>query len=198
MTPSIHKARAAEHARLEALALRAIDGDRAALEHAFTMILHIVRGYCAKRIDNHPALRDDVTQEICLAVLRALPRYERTASGPFAGLIFGIAAHKVADAYRAMARDRQRQELVPDIRDVLWDGPDPEQVVLAAESEVHIDLDQLLVALTEQQREIVTLLLEESLSSKRVADRLGVKPGAVRIARHRAIAKMRAAIGVAA
>lgn len=188
--------RAEADARLEELALKAAAGDQAALEQAFAMTLGIARRYCATRID--PSLQDDVIQEICLAALRALPRYQRATGSSFIGLVCGIAAHKVADSYRAMARQREQHELVPDIRDVLWDGPDPEQVVLAAESAVHVDFDELLAVLTDQQREVVVLLIEEDLSPKRVAERLGVKSGAVRIARHRAIAKMRAAVGVAA
>lgn len=183
-------------ARLEELALRAAVGDQVALEQAFALTLGIARRYCASRID--PPLQDDVVQEICLAALRALPRYQLAAGSSFVGLVCGIAAHKVADAYREMARQREKQELVADIRDVLWDGPGPEEDLIRAESKVDVDFDQLLAVLTDGQREVVALLLEENLSPKRVADRLGVKPGAVRIARHRAIAKMRTVIGSAA
>lgn len=77
--------RAEADARLEELALKAAAGDQVALEQAFALTLGIARRYCASRID--PPLQDDVVQEICLAALRALPRYRsaiakmRTAIG---------------------------------------------------------------------------------------------------------------------
>jgi RNA polymerase sigma-70 factor, ECF subfamily len=43
-----------------------------------------------------------VAQEVCLAVLSALPRY-RNMGRPFVSFVFGIASHKVADAARNAA-----------------------------------------------------------------------------------------------
>ena len=56
--------------------------------------------YCRARlgrITGHYYVADDVAQEVCLAVLSALPRY-RDMGRPFASFVFGIASHKVADA----------------------------------------------------------------------------------------------------
>ena len=58
--------------------------------------------YCRARlgrITGHYYVADDVAQEVCLAVLAALPRY-RDMGRPFASFVFGIASHKVADAVR--------------------------------------------------------------------------------------------------
>src|SRR5687768_13616008 len=43
---------------------------------------------------------DDVSQEVCIALLKALPRY-RNQGVPFSAFVYGIAAHKVTDALRA-------------------------------------------------------------------------------------------------
>src|SRR5205814_6836687 len=64
--------------------------------------------YCRARlgrIGGAYTTADDVAQEVCLAVLRALPRF-RDQGRPFAAFVYGIAAHKVADAQRAAIRDR--------------------------------------------------------------------------------------------
>ena len=46
---------------------------------------------------------DDLTQEVCLALLTALPSYPDMGR-PFGAFVFAIAAHKVADAARGAAR----------------------------------------------------------------------------------------------
>jgi len=43
---------------------------------------------------------DDLAQEVCLALVSALPSY-RDMGRPFGAFVFAIAAHKVADAARA-------------------------------------------------------------------------------------------------
>ena len=62
----------------------------------------IVR-YCRARLGRvagHYHIADDVAQEVCIAVFSALPRY-RDMGRPFVSFVFGIAAHKVADALRS-------------------------------------------------------------------------------------------------
>ena len=66
----------------------------------------IAHRYCLGRLGSCPGgpyLVDDVAQDICLAVLAALPRY-RDRGRPFEAFVHGIASRKVADARRALAR----------------------------------------------------------------------------------------------
>ena len=48
---------------------------------------------------------NDVAQEVSLAVAAALPSYTITGRS-FRAFVYGIAAHKVTDAFRAIGRDR--------------------------------------------------------------------------------------------
>ena len=74
---------------------------------------------------------DDVAQEVCLAAITALPRY-KDQGRPFLAFVYGIAAHKVADAHRAAARNRaDPTDAVPE-RFSLEVGP--EQMAMDAES----------------------------------------------------------------
>ena len=50
---------------------------------------------------------DDVAQEVCLALLSALPSY-RDMGWPFGAFVFAIAAHKVADAARGATEAGRR------------------------------------------------------------------------------------------
>ena len=63
--------------------------------------------YCRAHVGSQEtsASAEDVAQEVCLAVLTALPSYCDQGRS-FIAFVYGIAAHKVADAHRASARTR--------------------------------------------------------------------------------------------
>jgi len=99
------------------LVTAAMAGDRQAVGRVLTIIRPLVVRYCRARLgapDRSSASADDVAQEVCLAVLTALPGY-RVQGKPFLAFVYGIAAHKVIDAHRASARNRS--EPVADIPD---------------------------------------------------------------------------------
>ena len=128
---------------------------------------------------------DDVAQEVCIAVLSALPRY-RDEGVPFEAFVYSIAARKLADIHRAAGRRAVPVADVPDAID-LTDGPE----ALAVRS---YDADlarELLQTLPEQQREILLLRVAVGLSAEETGRALGLTPGAVRVAQHRALRRLR-------
>ena len=99
------------------LVTAAMAGDRNAVGRVLTIIRPLVVRYCRARLgapDRSSASADDVAQEVCLAVLTALPGY-RVQGKPFLAFVYGIAAHKVIDAHRASSRNRS--EPVADVPD---------------------------------------------------------------------------------
>src|SRR3954465_15083938 len=93
---------------LDASVGAAVEGDPRAIDRVLASIRPLVVRYCRARVGRQErtfASADDVAQEVCLAVLTALPSY-RDQGRPFLALVYGIAAHKVADAHRAAARNR--------------------------------------------------------------------------------------------
>ena len=86
----------------------------------------LVVRYCRSRLggyDRVNATPDDVAQEVCLAVLRALPTYQDQGR-PFLAFVYGIAQHKVVDAHRSAGRDRSDPvDELPEEQDVR-DGPE--------------------------------------------------------------------------
>src|SRR5215472_1854316 len=93
---------------LDSVVAEAVAGDRDALRDVLETIRPIVVRYCRARvgtIERSGLTADDVAQEVCLAAITALPRY-RDHGRPFLAFLYGIAAHKVADAHRAAARNR--------------------------------------------------------------------------------------------
>lgn len=174
---------------LDASVSAAVEGDPRAVERVLASVRPLVVRYCRARIGRQErsfASADDVAQEVCLAVLMALPGY-RDQGRPFLAFVYGIAAHKVADAHRASARNRS--EPVADIPDEPETGAGPEQ--RAMQGELTRRMKQLLEVLPDKQREIVVLRVVVGLSAEETAEAVGSTPGAVRVAQHRALARLR-------
>ena len=121
-----------------------------------------------------------------MAVLTALPGF-RHEGKPFLAFVYGICAHKVADAHRSAARSRSLS--VADVPDAPSTDRGPEQYVVAHSTAVIID--ELLSTLPETQQEIIRLRVVVGLSAEETAEALGMTAGAVRVSQHRALAKLR-------
>jgi len=178
--------------RLDAAVAEAVAGSRDALREVVEIIRPIVVRYVRARIgsaERSGLSADDVAQEVCLAAIQALPRYQDQGR-PFLAFVYGIASHKVADAHRAAARNRSEPtEVVPE-RYSLDAGP--EQMALQSDSAAR--MNRLLAVLPEKQREILTLRIVVGLSAEETAEAVGSTPGAVRVAQHRALARLKSEI----
>ena len=170
----------------------AIGGDRGAINHLLRSIQPLVVRYCRARVGRYErsyASADDVAQEVCMAVLTALPSY-RDQGRPFLAFVYGIAAHKVADAHRSAARNRS--EPVSEFPDApeLRDGPEQQ----AVQGELSNQMARLMSTLPPKQREILLLRVVVGLSAEETADAVDSTPGAVRVAQHRALNRLRKAL----
>jgi RNA polymerase sigma-70 factor (ECF subfamily) len=167
----------------------AVEGDPRAVERLLGSIRPLVVRYCRARVGRQErsfASADDVAQEVCLAVLTALPSY-RDQGRPFLAFVYGIAQHKVADAHRAAARNRA--EPVAEIPEEAGVEVGPE--ARALQGELNERMSALLRVLPDKQREIVVLRVVVGLSAEETAEAVGSTPGAVRVAQHRALARLR-------
>jgi RNA polymerase sigma-70 factor (ECF subfamily) len=181
---------------LAPLVARAREGDRAALEDLLARLRPGVLRYCRARLgrrDGSYGSADDVAQEVCVAVFTALPRYADQGR-PFLAFVYGIAAHKVADAQRAVFRNRaDASDELPERPD---ESPGPEQVaVMAADAAASM---ALLDRLPAAQREVLLLRVIAGLSADDAGAVLAMTAGAVRVAQHRALTRLRALAAEAA
>lgn len=173
---------------LRDLTILAVQGDPAAVESLIGRVRPMIVRYCRARlgrVSGQYHIADDVAQEVCIAVLGALPRY-RDMGRPFASFVFGIASHKIADALRSAIRAAVPTEDLPDGPD---EGPGPEETVVR-----YIEAERargLLDRLPHHQRELVLLRVVAGLSAEETGNVLGMSAGAVRVAQHRAIARLR-------
>lgn len=177
-------------ADLSTLARTAQGGVTADIEALLARVRTIAHRYSRARLGGYPGgahLCDDVAQDICLAVLRALPTY-RDRNRPFEAFVHAVAARKVADAQRAIARHPVPTDAVPEKADL---GPTPEDFAVHA-SELAI-ATELLDTLPEKLRRVLVLRVGAGMSAEETGAALGMTAGAVRVAQHRAVAKLREA-----
>jgi RNA polymerase sigma-70 factor (ECF subfamily) len=177
---------------IDTLVGAAVAGNVAARDRLLAELYPPVLRFCRGRMwygDSARGSADDVAQEVCLAVVAALRSYTITGRS-FQAFVYAIAAHKVADAFRAIGRDRT--DSVADLPDgpVLQDGP--EQHLLAGE--LGGKLGGLLHLLTPRQRNVLILRIAYGYSAEETAKAVGSTPGAVRVTQHRALARLRAAV----
>ncbi|MBM9504726.1 RNA polymerase sigma factor ShbA [Streptomyces sp. KK5PA1] len=177
-----------------ALVRRAADGDQRATHELLAHVHPLAERYCRTKLSRLPGearhFVDDLAQEVCLAVLCALPRY-RDLGRPFEAFVVSIAAHKVADLQRAAMRG-PGSTAVPS--DQMPEKPDDS---LGPEERALLNSDaawarKLLERLPNHLRELVLLRVAVGLSAEETGQVLGMSPGAVRVAQHRALSRLRA------
>src|SRR4051794_40610709 len=169
---------------------RAVRGDLDATSALLELIQPDVVRYCRAhlgRTGGRYTTADDVAQEVCLAVLRALPDF-RDQGRPFSAFVYGIATHKIVDAQRAAGR-HLALATVDDVPDRADTRPGPEQQAVATDQARR--LAGLLRHLSELHREIIILRVAVGLSAEEVGATLGMSAGAVRVAQSRALANLR-------
>jgi RNA polymerase sigma-70 factor (ECF subfamily) len=171
------------------LVAAALTGDRDAVARLLEVLRPLVARYCRGKLgpmDRSFLSADDVAQEVCLAVLGALPTY-RVQGRPFLAFVYGIASHKVIDAHRAVSRGKS--DPVADVPEAVSTEAGPEQ--RAMHGELSAQLRELLAELPEKQREILLLRIVVGLSAEETAEIVGASAGAVRVAQHRALSRLR-------
>jgi RNA polymerase sigma-70 factor (ECF subfamily) len=189
--PPVPAGASPEVAELVAAAVR---GDGPAIEALLGYVLPLALRYCRGRLLRLPGGArhhvDDVAQEVCVAVLCALPRYRDTGR-PFEAFVYGIAAHKIADLQRAAMRGPGSTVIPPDdLPETPDDSLGPEERALLSSDAAWIK--ELLSNLPARQRELVLLRVADGLSAEETGEVLGMSPGAVRVAQHRALSRLRA------
>ena len=127
---------------------------------------------------------EDVTSEVFIKALRAIPRYHDTGR-PFAAWLYQIAVNAIADRYRA----QKPSQPLEDFHDLAVGGPALE------EEAVHQDEMRRVWSLVErlpaQQRTALVLKFQEDMKIEDIAHAMGKSPGAVKLLIHRGVTKLR-------
>jgi len=136
--------------------------------------------YCHYRTNNAPDA-EDLTAQIFLAALEALPRYRQ--DGHFAGWLFSIARKKVADFHRRVPPLSLEEAALPPIQtDLAMD---------VETSQRRERLRGLIRALAEEERELIHLRYVAELSFAEIARALRKNEEAVKKTLYRLIARLK-------
>lgn len=159
--------------------------DPVAFAPLYRRYLDPVYRYCYRRLGSREAA-EDATSLVFERVLKALPTFR---GGSFRAWLFTIAHNVVANAYRARHVDRTLAEAA----EVVDATPTPEDLALAGEA--HRTVHALLRQLPDDQRRLLELRLA-GLTDAEIAPVVGRSHGAVRVAQHRAVTRLRTLLGV--
>jgi RNA polymerase sigma-70 factor (ECF subfamily) len=122
--------------------------------------------------------------ETMVRAVAKIDRFTWTAGG-FEAWLFGILRHVVLDAQRAAGRRAH----VPIVLDHASDEPGPLDHVLGDEEAAAVRA--AFARLEPDEQELLELRVVSRLSAEEVASVIGKRPGAVRTAQSRALAKLR-------
>lgn len=140
-------------------------------------VWRVVASYSAPGAD-----RDDLTQDVLLAIWQALPRFR--GPGPVRAFVLRI-AHNRSLSWVWQAKRRRPASEAPELTD---SRPDPEGQLSATEESERFMAHVRTLKLG--QREVLTLALE-GLSTAEIADIAGISVGAVAVRLSRARAQLR-------
>jgi RNA polymerase sigma-70 factor (ECF subfamily) len=157
------------------IALRARDGDQAALHELVVMTIADLRRFCAALVD--PASADDLTQQTYLKAIGALSRYRGEA--PAAGWLLSIARHTCIDEIRRRQRLREVESV-----GLFVDPP------VVRDHDERLTLEAAIGAVEPERREAFVLTQVLGLSYDEAATVIGCPIGTVRSRVYRARADL--------
>ena len=148
--------------------------DPTAFAHLYELYFARVYRYLRMRVE-HESDAEDLTQQVFLQALNALPRYQ-TREAPFAAWLFTIARRALAD-HSQRAR-RRPAPIALDVAPEVADEQDIERDLLRRES--YEELTRLLATLDPAERDLLALRFAGGLNASEIAVIFGKRPDAVR------------------
>ena len=127
---------------------------------------------------------EDVTSEVFIKALKAMPRYQDTGR-PFAAWLYQIAVNAIADRYRSL----RPTHALEDFHDLSVGGPAIEDQ--AAQRDEIRRIWRLVEGLPLQQRTALVLKFQEDMKIEDIAVAMGKSPGAVKLLIHRGVSRLR-------
>jgi len=143
-------------------------------------LLKRVYAYVASRVGAGPDA-DDITSATFERAVRYRARFDARKGDPAAWMV-GIARRVIADHVSnadGSAASEPTQDATPDH---------------AETAHMRIDLERALATLPDRDRDLIAMRYRADLSSRQIGKLLGISTGAVDVALHRAIGRLRRAL----
>ena len=168
-----------DHPSLDALAQQAQTGDKHAYQRLLSLLTERLENLVHRRIFK-PDHREDVMQEILIAVHRSL--YSYCSDQSFLSWFYAIASHKITDYIRQHSKnthvlqwDDQQDDLIfKDSRDI----------------DTSVTLDSALEILSPTEKMVIRWLKLDGYRVKDVAQFLDKKESAIKVMSHRILKKL--------
>ena len=162
---------------LEALMKRSLGGD----QRAYAVLLHetarLLRPFLSKRL-NSASVVDDLLQEILLSIHKARHTYD--GNRPYKPWAYAIARFRLQDHLRAHYADHLLHAV--ELSEVENDLLEP-----VTESDMNYEsISGEVQKLPPKQAAILQMMHQEGYTAKEVAQKIGMKESAVKVAAHRA------------
>lgn len=133
---------------------------------------------------SHRETAEDLTSQVFIKALKALPNFQLNNKASFAAWIFSIARNTVTDHYRVKKEFRN----IDDIWDLAGDEDVERDFEFKEKSQI---IEKYLKSLKVEQREIIILRVFQEMSYKEIAEIIGKNEAACKVAFSRAIKKMK-------
>ena len=136
-----------------------------------------------------PHVAEDITEQVFLRALHALPRFREQAEGEgssFKVWLYTIARHVIANERRT--RRRRPAEVIDAALEIR--APDDPAATVVARLEAERAW-QAVMALPDERRQALSLRIVHELSAREIGQVMGKSEGAVRVLIHRALESVR-------
>jgi RNA polymerase sigma-70 factor (ECF subfamily) len=171
----------------EELILRAQQGDTEAFASLYESHVGQVYGYLYRRLDQ-PADAEDVTAEVFVQAIQALPSFQVTGA-PFGAWLIRI-------AHNLMVNHIKKQGRRPEVALFYEDSPSSEDPAeLALQQATFEEVSSVMGSLTDLQRQVIGFRFLHQLTVAETADRMHRSEGAVKFLQHSAIRALRRRLG---
>lgn len=166
---------------------RAKNNDKDAIAKLYESNFTAIFNYFRYRVGSI-AVAEDLTSQLFLAMLKALPRYQ-ISEAPFKSWLFKIARNLVAEEYRRNGiREVARLDDIGELTETRQ-----EAAILSAE--VEICIREAICNLTDEQRDVLLLRFYGDFSHKEVATLMNKTEAAVKMLQKRALDALSKHIG---
>ena len=173
--------------REEELIRRAQQGDTEAFASLYESHVGQVYGYLYRRLDQ-PADAEDVTAEVFVRAMQALPRFEMTGA-PFQAWLIRI-------AHNLMVNHIKKQSRRPEVALFDEDSPSAEDPAeLALQQVIFEEVSAVMENLTDLQRQVIELRFLRQLTVAETADHMNRSEGAVKFLQYSAVRALRSRLG---
>lgn len=178
-------------AEIEALVLKAQNGDQDSFAALFDMWFDRVYRYTAYRVEASEC--EDIVSEIFLKLVQYLPKYKPRSGVGFGAWLFRMAHNTIIDWYRKkkvlLGSDLETEDDQDFFASVVDEQPLPDQQVNSLYDYQRVYA--FLKKLKPDHREVLELKFLEGFTNKEIASITGKTEGNIRILQLRALKEMR-------